>query len=86
MNSKYGATSMSTITLRGSTQPQGEPMGVELMGAGQTVLEQPAEGTKKYLIQKVTGKYTILYLESKSVHASTILVPKRIVRRGVNKI
>jgi hypothetical protein len=47
MNSKYGATSMSTITLRGSTQPQGEPMGVELMGAGQTVLEQPAEGTKK---------------------------------------
>jgi hypothetical protein len=84
MNSKYGATSMSTITLRGSTQPQGEPMGVELMGAGQTVLEQPAEGTKKYLIQKV--KHTILYLESKSVHASTILVPKRIVRRGVNKI
>lgn len=44
MNSKYGATSMSTITLRGSTQPQGEPMGVELMGAGQTVLEQPASG------------------------------------------
>jgi hypothetical protein len=39
------------------------------MGAGQTVLEQPAEGTKKNLIQKVTGKHTILYLESKSVHA-----------------
>lgn len=35
---------MSTITLRGSTQPQGEPIGVELMGSGQTVLEQPASG------------------------------------------
>lgn len=42
---------MSTITLRGSTQPQGEPIGVELNGSVQTVLEQPAEGTQKKTIQ-----------------------------------
>lgn len=78
---------MSTITLRGSTQPQGEPIGVELSGSGQTVLEQPAEGTKKnYSTQKVTTKQTSLYLDQQLVYMSIAAVLKRIVHRGMDNI
>jgi hypothetical protein len=47
MNSKYGATSRSTITQIGSTQPQGEPIGVVVIGSEQLSV-QPAKDTRNY--------------------------------------